>query len=134
MRYYRAKTAGAARKKPRRVEDGIQAKFLSELTPLLREEIWVGAIPNGGFRLFSEAVRLNATGVRKGATDIFFIAPRGVSAWLETKTTAASSQLKDEQLGFKAMCLRNGHLWGMFRTVEEGIAQVRAWGFLRDGL
>lgn len=121
------------RKKPRRIEDSLQAKFLKEVTPLLRPDVHVYAIPNGGFRLFSEAVRLKATGVKRGVTDLVFNAPKGVSAWLETKTGERGSRLSDEQEGYRNICLRNGHLWGMYRTVEEGLNQVRAWGFLRDG-
>jgi hypothetical protein len=121
-------------RKARRIEDGVQADFIKEVTPLLRPEIWMGAIPNGGWRAWTEAVRLKATGVRRGATDIFFVAPKGVSAWLETKTTARGSRLSDDQDGFRNVCMRNGHLWGMYRTTEEGIAQVRAWGFLKEGM
>lgn len=120
------------KKKPKREEHHLQSKFLARLEPLMRPDVHVYAIPNGGFRLFGEARRLQKEGVRRGPTDLFFVAPRGTSAWLETKTTAAGSELKDEQEGFRNICLRNGHLWGMYRTVEEGIEQVRAWGFLRD--
>lgn len=121
------------RKKPKRIEHRLQSEFLSELEPLLLPDVHVYALPNGGYRLFGEAVRLKAEGVKRGPTDLFFVAPRGVSAWLETKTTAKGSRLGDEQEGFKSICLRNGHLWGMYRTVEEGLEQVRAWGFLRKG-
>lgn len=119
------------KKKNRRVEDGLQAKFVAEIETMLRPDIHVYAIPNGGFRLSGEAMRLKAGGVKRGPTDLFFVAPRGVSAWLETKTEARGSVLKDEQKGFRAICLRNGHLWGMYRTIEEGVAQCRAWGFLK---
>lgn len=121
------------RKKSRRIEDGVQARFIAEITPLLKPTVKVYAIPNGGFRLMSEAVRLKATGVRRGITDLVFVAPGGVTGWLETKTEAKGSRLSDEQEGFMNHCLRSGHLWGMFRTIEEGLAQLRAWGFLRDG-
>lgn len=121
----------AKKKKNRRVEDGLQAKFLKELEPKLRDDVHVYAIPNGGFRLMAEAVRLKAGGVKRGPTDLFFLAPGGTSAWLETKTEAKGSALSDEQKGFRAICLRNGHLWGMYRTVEEGLEVVGAWGFLR---
>lgn len=126
--YYRR---SPTRKKPRREEHGIQAKFIDELVTALRPDVHVYAIPNGGFRLMTEAIRLKAEGVKSGITDLVFVAPQGVSAWLETKTPKGG--MKDEQKGFKAICLRNGHLWGMYRTVEEGMAQVRAWGFLREG-
>jgi len=104
---------------------------LNALSPLLDPAVFVGAVPNGGFRLGSEAIRLKAEGVRSGVTDLFFLAPNGVSAWLETKTETGG--LSDFQKGFRAICLRNGHLWGMYRTVDEGIEQVRAWGYLRKG-
>jgi len=121
------------KKKRRRIESPIQIKFLTELAPIIRPEIWVAAIPNGGWRSPHEAMTLKHEGVRKGATDVFFVAPRGVSAWLETKTEAKGSRLSDEQEGFRNMCMRNGHLWGMYRTVDEGVAIVRAWGFLKEG-
>jgi len=114
-------------------ESKLQTKLLKELTPLLHPDVRVIAIPNGGFRLFSEAVRMKGEGIKAGATDLVFMAPKGVTGWLEVKTENKRSVLSDEQKGFRASCLRNGHLWGMCRTVEEGIAQVRAWGFLREG-
>jgi len=124
---------GPKKKKPRRIEDGVQSRLLKEATPLLLPDIHVYAIPNGGFRLFSEAVRLKATGVKGGITDLVFIVPLGGTAWLETKTTAPGSSLGDDQEGFRNICLRLGHRWGMYHTVEEGLAQLRAWGFLRRG-
>lgn len=129
MTYRYPNPTGRKRAKPKRVEHGIQSRFISEITPMLRPSVYVYAIPNGGFRLKSEALRLKDEGVKRGPTDLFFIAPKGVSAWLETKTTKGS--LKDEQIGFKTRCMENGHLWGMYRTVEEGIEQLRAWGFLK---
>lgn len=129
----RKRATGVKRKKPRRVEDGVQSKFLADLAPLLRPDVRVYAIPNGGYRIITEAIRLKATGVRSGITDLVFLAPEGDVAWLETKTEESGSTLRDEQEGFREFCLRSGHRWGMYRTVEEGLAQVRAWGFLRRG-
>lgn len=122
------------RRKPRRVESNLQSKFVSRIIPMLRPDVHVYAIPNGGFRLITEAIRLKGEGVKRGITDLVFVAPKGVAAWLESKTKERGSGLTDEQIGFKAICLRNGHPWGMYRTVEEGVDQVRAWGFLREGL
>ena len=133
LRRVLARRSAPKKKKPRRVEDGVQGGFLAELVPLLRPDVHVYAVPNGGFRLWSEAVRLKSTGVKRGITDLVFVAPRGVSGWLETKTTEGGG-LRDEQEGFRSICMRNGHLWGMYRTIEEGLAQVRAWGFLREGV
>lgn len=130
-RSIRLKGISGSRKKPRRLEGDLQAKFLDQITPLLLPDIRVYAIPNGGYRLRSEAIRLKAEGVRRGITDLVFIAPRGVTGWLETKQ--GKGILSDEQEGYMNMCLRNGHLWGTYRTLEEGITQLRAWGFLRKG-
>jgi hypothetical protein len=121
------------RKKARRIESPIQQDFLDKLVPLLHPDVRVYAIPNGGFRLGLEAIRMKAEGVRSGITDLVFLAPGGKTGWLETKTTARSSRLLPTQEGFMNFCLRSGHLWGVYRTVEEGLAQVRAWGFLRRG-
>jgi hypothetical protein len=133
--YYRSRQIGGmGRKKQRHVESGFQAKFLAKIEPMLLPDIHVYAVPNGGFRLFTEAIRLKNEGVKKGITDLVFLAPKGVVAWLETKTTAKGSRLDDEQIGFRSICLRLGHRWGTYKTIEEGVAQLRAWGFLREGL
>lgn len=131
LKPFRVRTPGKPKQK--RIEHGVQSRFADALVPLLRDDVHVYAIPNGGFRLKGEANRLKAEGVKRGPTDLFFIAPKGVSAWLETKTESKGSRLSDEQEGFRSICLRNGHLWGMYRNIEEGLDQVRAWGFLRAG-
>jgi hypothetical protein len=122
-----------ARRKPRRVEDDLQSKIIAEVEPILGADFRIYAIPNGGFRLFSEAVRLNRTGVRKGITDTVVIGPGGFTAWLEVKTKERGSRLDDEQEGFKNYCLRCGQRWGLARSAEEAISQLRSWGCLKPG-
>lgn len=111
------------------LEHDIQSKAVSVIRRMVRPDVHVYAIANGGYRRPSEAVRLKAEGVKPGIADLIFIAPNRVVGFLEMKTK--SGRLSDEQIGFQAICIRHGHLWGEARSVDEAVAVVRAWGLLR---
>lgn len=122
------------RKKPERREDHLQAKLLAELTFALLPDVHPYAIPNGGFRLKSEASRLKRTGVRSGIADLVFIAPEWKTYWLELKDgTSSRAKPSDEQLGFAAKCKRNGHPYAVAYSVEEAMDFLRIWELLRPG-
>lgn len=129
-RYRKARVEGG---KVVPLEDQIQAQLVLELESKIRREVFFTAIPNGDLRKWSVAIRLKAQGVKPGVTDILFVAPKSVVAFLEIKRPIRSSVLSDAQLGFKAMCERNEHLWAMARTVEEALGIVGRWGFLKAG-
>jgi hypothetical protein len=130
----KAKSRGKPKRKPRSEKDGplehdIQTRAINLIKTLLKPDIHIYAIPNGGYRRPSEAIRLKAEGVKAGIGDLIFLAPNRVVGFLEMKTKRGS--LTDEQEGFMAICIRHGHLWGMARTVDEAVAVVRSWGMLR---
>lgn len=122
------------RKKPVRHEDKVQAKLLAELTFALLPDVYVYAIPNGGFRLKSEAVRMKSTGTKSGIADLVFIAPKWRTYWLEMKQSETrGSRPSDEQLGFAARCKRNDHPYAIAYSVDEAMDFLRLWGLLRSG-
>lgn len=130
----RIKSAKTKRKKrvPRKdgpLEHDIQSRAVSLLRTLVKQDVHVYAIANGGYRRPSEAIRLKAEGVKAGIADLVFLAPNRVVGFLEMKTKRGS--LSDEQIGFQSICIRHGHLWGEARSVEEAVDVVRAWGLLR---
>jgi len=127
----RASTLGKPKKRRRSPEHELQVKVLRDLEPILLPDIYVAAIPNGGFRRITEAIRLKAEGVKAGIGDLIFLAPYGVTGFMELK--AGKGSLSDEQIGFRSMCKRNGHLWAEVRSVEDAIRACRSWGFLREG-
>ena len=57
------------------------------------------AVPNGGFRIASEAARLYAEGVVPGVSDLIYLEPRGGygALCIEMKTTLTGSRQSDRQ-------------------------------------
>lgn len=119
------------KKKPERREEKSQSKLLAELTFAMLPDVHVYAVPNGGYRSKTEAVRMKSAGVKRGIADLVFVAPEWKTYWLEMKD--GQRPLRDEQIGFGAICKRSGHPWRVARSVEEAMAVVREWGLLKKG-
>lgn len=134
MRFRRSVPSLASLGKPKKrrqsPEHQLQVRVIRELEPILLPDIYVAAIPNGGFRRITEAVRLKDEGVRAGIGDLILLAPHGIAAFMELK--AGRGSLSDEQIGFRSMCRRNGHLWAEVRSVADAIKACQKWGFLRE--
>lgn len=128
-----AKKRPVRKRRPRSKDDplehDIQVRTVNLLRTMVKPDIHIYAIPNGGYRRPTEAIRLKAEGVKKGAADLLFLAPNRLVGFLEMKKRGGT--LDDEQEGFRNICIRHGHLWGEARSVEEAVAVVRSWGFLR---
>jgi hypothetical protein len=92
-------------------------------------DVFYFSIPNGGLRNARVAQKMSAEGLFPGVADLCFMLSGGRAAWLEMKTEVGS--LSDYQLGFKARCVRLGHLWGMARSVDEAIEVLKGWGVLK---
>ncbi|MBR1156301.1 VRR-NUC domain-containing protein [Bradyrhizobium sp. JYMT SZCCT0428] len=107
----------------------IQSRLILELSNKLVADVFCAAIPNGGYRRPRDRERLKREGVRRGSPDLYFVAPNGVSAWLELKTPRGF--LSFHQRRFARMCRRNRHLWAVAHSVEEALEIIERWGFLR---
>ena len=94
------------------------------------------AIPNGGKRNISEAVRLKKEGVKKGVSDLFLAIPLFVmdessvfgghtvsGLWLEIKTDKGRVS-KEQILWGDNMCLI-GYRFSVARSVDEGINAIK---------
>ena len=109
-------------------EHSIQARLMAELSRRLKPDVFCAAIPNGGYRRPRDRERLRLEGVKRGSPDLYFVAPNGVSAWLEMKTPHGF--LSPDQRRFAALCRRNRHRFAVAHSVEEALQIIKAWGFL----
>lgn len=70
------------------------------------------------------AVKMKASGVRRGWPDLQFLFPDGVTRYIEMKAGAA---LSPEQRAFRDRCAPHG-IFAVCRSVEEVDAALRGWG------
>jgi len=79
------------------------------------------AVPNGGFRIAREAVRLYNEGVTPGVSDLILLESRGSfgSLCIEMKTTERSSRQSDRQKEWQHKAELMGNKYIVCRTFEE---------------
>jgi hypothetical protein len=84
------------------------------------------AVPNGGFRIASEAARLYAEGVVPGVSDLIYLEPRGNygALCIEMKTTLTGSRQSDRQKEWQKAVEAVGIRYVICRTLEEFIKAV----------
>jgi hypothetical protein len=111
-------------------EHVIQCRLMRTLDYALKPELDVRALPNGGLRKMSVAIKLKAEGVKRGTPDIMVLLHKGRTGWLELKTEIGS--LQQEQKDFRDKAILLGHLWAMARSVEEAMVVLTAWGAIRE--
>lgn len=87
------------------------------------------AVPNGGFRIASEAARLYAEGVVPGVSDLIYLEPRGCygALCIEMKTTLTGSRQSDRQKEWQAAVEAVGIKYVICRTLEEFQREVDAY-------
>lgn len=86
-------------------------------------------VPNGGFRIASEASRLHAMGVVAGVADLILLEARGGHGALciEMKTTDKGSRQSAQQVEWQQAAERVGNLYVVCRTFEEFKVAVDAY-------
>lgn len=84
------------------------------------------AVPNGGFRIASEAARLYAEGVVPGVSDLIYLEPRGNygALCIEMKTTLTGSRQSDRQKEWQKAVEAVGIRYVICRTLEEFMKEV----------
>jgi hypothetical protein len=87
-------------------------------------------VPNGGSRNPREAVRLRAQGVVAGFPDLVLWAPGKGMACMEVK--AASGRVSDAQEAMIAQLEADGVPVAIVRSVDDALAAVKAWGWVRE--
>lgn len=88
------------------------------------------AIPNGGFRKLSTAVRLKKTGVKKGVLDICFLKKTASYSGFLCEVKVGKNKPTKEQKEYAAWCLSQGFYTCLVYDLESFIAHFEA--FLRS--
>jgi len=98
-------------------EDQLQAYCFRYWSEQHRHQSYLFAVPNGGTRVMAEAVKLKATGTRKGVSDLVLVTP-GAVHFIELKDGAKGRQ-SDEQKLFETKVTDLGHAYHLCRTFAE---------------
>lgn len=98
-------------------EDLLQADCFQWFQHYLRKEGFLCAIPNGGERNKLEAMKFMATGVRRGASDLFLVLPGKEIFWLEAKNR--KFYIDPDQVIFKETVEAFGFQYFMFNTFNQ---------------
>jgi hypothetical protein len=87
------------------------------------------AIPNGGYRIKTEAIRLKKEGVLKGVSDLFLAIPVITrnniyygGLWIEIKT--GKDVLSQSQKNFSSLMQTVKYMFSEIRSVDEGIKVI----------
>ena len=110
-------------------EHALQVAVVEYMTLMVRPELYWSAIPNGGKRNLSVAVKLKREGLKPGSPDLYVMLPDGKIAWLELKVKGGS--LSIEQQAFRNVCKRLGHHWVVAKTLDEVIVFLASLGALK---
>ena len=108
-------------------EDRIQQAIVGWLRVVLPPTALVFAIPNGGARSKATAGILKATGVRAGVSDLLVIVP-GVPRLICAEVKTAKGRLTPEQRDFGALVEGAGHVFVVWRSVEDARATLSDLG------
>ena len=115
--------------KQHRDEDRIQKAIVQYAMFALKTGHMVFAIPNGGYRLPSEAARLQGLGVKAGVFDLCILGPRGQTWWMEVKT--AKGALSPAQVTFKEHCVFHNVPYSVVRSLDDAMEAMQRWGVVR---
>ena len=110
-------------------EHALQTVVADYMALAVKPELYWSAIPNGGKRNLSVAVKLKREGLKPGSPDLYVMLPEGKIAWLELKVKGGSLSL--EQRMFRDVCQRLGHHWAVAKTLDEVIAFLQKIGALK---
>jgi adenylate cyclase class IV len=114
----------AIRKRAAHEESDDQIKLVAWCRTFYPEQAdFLFAVPNGGFRRMTEAIRLKAEGVRAGFPDIGFVRPCGPyhGAFIELKKMQGG-RVSKEQADWHVRLTREGY----FVKVCNGLAAAQA--------
>jgi hypothetical protein len=108
-------------------EDILQANICLTLSAL---GVWFFAVPNSaaGKVSMARSMRLRATGLRAGVSDLVVMRLDGGACFMEIKTK--KRKLSPAQDNFRILCLARGWRWGIARSVEDALDLCRAWAII----
>jgi hypothetical protein len=102
-------------------EDILQAKVFkwfhnTYCTATKTPKYCIFAVPNGGYRTTKEAMKLKATGVVSGVSDLIVVL-KNKTLYVELKT--ATGKQSPDQLRFQTTVEALGHKYYLVRTLEQ---------------
>lgn len=112
--------------KPRRHEEDQRQAAIVAYVRMVAPDIVIFAVPNGGFRLKSEAARLKWTGLLPGVSDLVLVLPGGCSAYWEVKTPVG--KLSDDQKRFRTQLILLGHAFAIVRDIDDARLELAKLG------
>ena len=108
-------------------EIDIQASFRKRLY-YSAPQVKVVAIPNAARRTPWEVRQAKKEGLASGVPDVICLAPGGLVAWIEFKTS--TGRVSDNQHEWLDLLARYGFRAAVCRSVDEAVAFLRECGFV----
>lgn len=96
---------------------------------------WLFAIPNGGYRHIATAVRLKASGVKKGVFDIMLPVARGGYHGLFCEMKVDKNKLRSEQEDFQQHLIKENYKQAVCYSMDEAKYEiVKYLSYEREGI
>lgn len=112
-------------------EEKIQIAIMRHVSLRGEKNVVVAAIPNGGYRSPTEALRLRSGGVRAGMPDMLVVV-EGVTSYLELKTE--TGRLSDDQRVMHRKLSEAGACVETAYGLDDALLTLERWGVLRPNL
>ena len=109
----------------RHLEDSLQEAIVRYVR-VVAPQLLIYAVPNGGRRSKTEAIRLKRQGVLAGVFDLTIVAPGGKHYAVEVKTDTGS--LSPAQRDIKDHLIRHAIPYVVVRSVEDIRTALAQWG------
>ena len=93
---------------------------------LVAPQCLVFHVPNGGYRVKSEAARLKWMGVKAGVADLVIVDEHGLIYFMEMK--GPDGTLEDSQVEFQKLCKARGWPYAICHNVTEASKIFAEWG------
>lgn len=110
-------------------EADIQVALLKHVNRHKRPGVFAFAVPNGGYRSVTEAVRMKGQGVVAGVPDLVFVI-EGRAHFLELKAGKAG-HLSANQIRVHRQLDEAGAPVATAHSKEEAVAILEAWGAVK---
>lgn len=93
--------------------------------------VFLFAVPNDALGAASpaRAGRYKAMGLRAGVSDLILMGDDGRAYFVEVKTLTGRASESQER--FRRLCLERSWPYAIVRSVDDAIAQARAWGLIK---
>jgi hypothetical protein len=100
-------------------EQTLLTNWAARMLDLLPELAYLYAVPNGGYRAQSTAVKMKQEGVKKGVPDLHLPVPRGgyIGCWVEMKW--GKNKQSEDQIRWMQFLREQGHFYTVCYQWED---------------